>query len=35
VSVHSADNVGVADVIGAARLIVTPSALEHLTGVAA
>jgi large subunit ribosomal protein L4 len=34
VSVHSADNVGVADVIGAARLIVTPAALEHLTGVA-
>jgi large subunit ribosomal protein L4 len=34
VSVHSADNVGVADVIGASRLIVTPSALEHLTGVA-
>ena len=34
VSVHSADNVGVADVIGAARLIVTPTALEHLTGVA-
>jgi large subunit ribosomal protein L4 len=34
VSVHSADNVGVADVIGASRLIVTPAALEHLTGVA-
>jgi large subunit ribosomal protein L4 len=34
VSVHSADNVGVADVIGASRLIVTPTALEHLTGVA-
>jgi large subunit ribosomal protein L4 len=34
VSVHSADNVGVADVIGATRLIVTPAALEHLTGVA-
>jgi large subunit ribosomal protein L4 len=34
VSVHTADNVGVADVIGAARLIVTPTALEHLTGVA-
>ena len=34
VSVHSADNVGVADIIGASRLIVTPSALEYLTGVA-
>ena len=34
VLVHSADNVGVADVIGATRLIVTPTALEHLTGVA-
>jgi large subunit ribosomal protein L4 len=34
VAVRSADNVGVADVIGAARLIVTPAALEHLTGVA-
>jgi large subunit ribosomal protein L4 len=34
VSVHAADNVGVADLIGAARLVVTPSALEHLTGVA-
>jgi large subunit ribosomal protein L4 len=34
VSVHSADNVGVADVIGAARLVVTPTALEYLTGVA-
>jgi large subunit ribosomal protein L4 len=34
VSVHSADNVGVADVIGASRLILTPTALEHLTGVA-
>ena len=34
VSVHPADNVGVADVIGASRLIVTPTALEHLTGVA-
>jgi large subunit ribosomal protein L4 len=34
VFVHSADNVGVADVIGASRLIVTPTALEHLTGVA-
>jgi large subunit ribosomal protein L4 len=34
VSVHTADNVGVADVIGASRMIVTPTALEHLTGVA-
>jgi hypothetical protein len=34
VSVHAADNVGVADLIGASRLIVTPTALEHLTGVA-
>jgi large subunit ribosomal protein L4 len=34
VKVNAADNVGVADVIGAARLIVTPTALEHLTGVA-
>ena len=34
VLVHPADNVGVADVIGASRLIVTPTALEHLTGVA-
>jgi large subunit ribosomal protein L4 len=34
VAVHPADNVGVADVIGASRLIVTPAALEHLTGVA-
>jgi large subunit ribosomal protein L4 len=34
VAVHAADNVGVADVIGAARMIVTPAALEHLTGVA-
>jgi large subunit ribosomal protein L4 len=34
VSVHAADNVGVADVIGASRLILTPTALEHLTGVA-
>jgi large subunit ribosomal protein L4 len=34
VAVHAADNVGVADVIGASRLIVTPAALEHLTGVA-
>ena len=34
VSVHTADNVGIADIIGASRLIVTPSALEYLTGVA-
>jgi large subunit ribosomal protein L4 len=34
VSVRAADNVGVADVIGASRLIITPTALEHLTGVA-
>jgi ribosomal protein L4 len=34
VSVHACDNVGVADIIGASRLIVTPAALEHLTGVA-
>jgi large subunit ribosomal protein L4 len=34
VAVRSADNVGVADVIGAARLIVTPTALEYLTGIA-
>jgi large subunit ribosomal protein L4 len=34
VTVLPADNVGVADVIGAARLVLTPSALEHLTGVA-
>jgi large subunit ribosomal protein L4 len=34
VAVHPADNVGVVDLIGASRLIVTPSALEHLTGVA-
>ena len=34
VLVHPADNVGVADLIGATRLIVTPAALEHLTGVA-
>jgi large subunit ribosomal protein L4 len=34
VTVHSADNVGVADVIGATRMIITPAALEHLTGVA-
>ncbi|MFL5894563.1 MAG: 50S ribosomal protein L4 [Thermoleophilaceae bacterium] len=34
VAVRSCDNVGVADIIGAARLIVTPTALEHLTEVA-
>ena len=34
VSVQPADNVGVADLIGASRLVVTPAALEHLTGVA-
>src|SRR3954470_15982446 len=34
VMVTAADNVGVADIIGYANLIVTPSALEHLTGVA-
>jgi len=34
VMVTAADNVGVADVIGSRNLIVTPSALEHLTGVA-
>jgi large subunit ribosomal protein L4 len=34
VSVHTADNVGVADLIGASRVVVTPTALEHLTGVA-
>jgi large subunit ribosomal protein L4 len=34
VLVHPADNVGVVDVIGASRMIVTPTALEYLTGVA-
>jgi large subunit ribosomal protein L4 len=34
VSVHSADNVGVVDLIGASRVVVTPTALEYLTGVA-
>jgi large subunit ribosomal protein L4 len=34
VSVHAADNVGIADIIGAARLILTPAALEKLTAVA-
>ncbi len=34
VAVTTADNVGVADIIGAARMILTPSALEHITGVA-
>jgi large subunit ribosomal protein L4 len=34
VAVRAADNVGVADIIGASRLILTPNALEHITGVA-
>jgi large subunit ribosomal protein L4 len=34
VLVHTADDVGVADIIGAARLVLTPTALDHLTGVA-
>src|SRR3954466_4141717 len=34
VNVTTADNVGVADIIGASRMVVTPSALEHITGVA-
>jgi large subunit ribosomal protein L4 len=34
VTVLPCDNVGVADVIGAARLILTPTALEHVTKVA-
>jgi large subunit ribosomal protein L4 len=34
VNVAAADNVGVADIIGASRLVITPSALEHITGVA-
>ena len=34
VAVTTADNVGVADIIGATRMVVTPSALEHITGVA-
>jgi large subunit ribosomal protein L4 len=34
VHLTTADNVGVADIIGAARMVVTPSALEHITGVA-
>jgi large subunit ribosomal protein L4 len=34
VSILPADGVGVADVIGASRLIVSPAALEHLTQVA-
>src|SRR5689334_19295253 len=34
VMVTSADNVGVADIIGYRSVILTPSALEHLTGVA-
>jgi hypothetical protein len=32
--VHPADNVGVADLIGATRVVVTPTALDYLTGVA-
>lgn len=35
VTVRRADDVGVADVIGAARLVASPSALERLTAVAA
>jgi large subunit ribosomal protein L4 len=35
VSVLPADQVGVADVVGAARLVLSPSALERLTEVAA
>ena len=35
VSVRPADSVGVADVIGAARLVLTRSALEHLSALAA
>jgi large subunit ribosomal protein L4 len=34
VMVATADNVGVSDVIGYRNVILTPSALEHLTGVA-
>lgn len=34
VVVRASDNVGVADLIGATRLVVTPTALEYLTGVA-
>jgi large subunit ribosomal protein L4 len=34
VVVTAADNVGVADIIGSRHLVVTPSALEHITGVA-
>ena len=34
VAVTTADNVGVADIIGARRMVLTPSALEHITGVA-
>jgi large subunit ribosomal protein L4 len=34
VMVASADNVGVADIIGYRSVILTPTALEHLTGVA-
>jgi large subunit ribosomal protein L4 len=35
VEVRPSDNVGIADIIGARRLIVTPSALDALTAVAA
>ena len=34
VAVTTADNVGVADIIGARRMVLTSSALEHITGVA-
>jgi large subunit ribosomal protein L4 len=34
VSIASADGVGVADIIGAARLVLTPGAIEYLKGVA-
>jgi large subunit ribosomal protein L4 len=34
VEIAPADTVGVADIIGAARLVVTPSALDHLTALA-
>jgi large subunit ribosomal protein L4 len=35
VSILPADGVGVADIIGAARLVLTPAAIEYLKGVAA
>jgi large subunit ribosomal protein L4 len=35
VSVRPADGVGVADVVGAARLVVSPAALERLVAIAA